>query len=407
MSANTLTPLTDALLRMRATPPQPLAAEVLPLAEAEGRILATDIVAPASLPRWDYSAMDGYAFAFGDLEVAADRRLLVSQRIPAGRVGQSLEPRTAARIFTGSPIPTGADTVAPQEHCLAEGDFVTIQRHSRRGANVRLAGEDVRCDSLCLAAGRQLDPAAIALAAALGLPTLPVRRRLKVAVLSTGDELVVPGLPLQPGQIYGSNSFALRALLRRAGCEATDLGYIADRPEATESALARAAAEADLIVTTGGVSVGEEDHVRAAVERLGHLDLWRLDIKPGKPLAWGSVAGVPFVGLPGNPVSAFVTFLVVLMPYLRHLQGRSLHEPTAWPVRAAFQWLHPDKRREFVRARVQPGPNGPEAVIYRCQGSGTLSSLAWMEGLIDLHGGQVVQPGDWVSYLPLAALMGD
>lgn len=401
----TLTPLDEAVQRIRAMPARPLPVENVAIEAADGRILAADLVAPAALPRWDYSAMDGYAFAFADLEVASARALPVSHRIPAGRWGEPLQPGTAARIFTGSPIPAGADTVVPQELCRVEPDGVKVEKLPRRGDNIRRAGEDIAAGSRCLGAGRRLRPADLALAASLGFASLPVKRRLKVAVLSTGDELVRPGEELAPGQIYGSNNVALRALLERCGCAVQDFGFIPDRPEATFDALERAAKESDLIVTSGGVSVGEEDHVRAAVERLGRLDLWRLDIKPGKPLAWGKVADTPIVGLPGNPVSSFVTALLVLLPCVHHLQGRPPIDAQAWPVRAAFEWPKPDKRREFMRARVRIGAEGPEALLYRDQGSGAISSIAWMEGLIDLPGGQVVRAGDRVNYLPLDALL--
>lgn len=405
MRDKSLMPLEDALARMCATPPRPLAPEHLPLEKAMGRILAADILSPTPLPRWDYSAMDGYALRRSDLEAAAGHCLPVSQRIAAGHEGQPLQPGSAARIFTGSPMPAGADTVVIQEDCQAEAQHVTVLRLPPCGANVRRAGEDLAAGQHCLPAGRRLDPAAIALLASLGLPEVAVQRRLQVTIFSTGDELVAPGLPLAPGQIYGSNNYALRGLLEQAGCAVQDLRYIPDRAAATEAALQRVAAESDLIVSSGGVSVGEEDHVRAAVERLGQLDFWRLDIKPGKPLARGWVAGTPFVGLPGNPVSTFVTCLLVVLPYVRHLQGRPWQAPTAWPVHAGFDWPHPDKRREFVRAQVRMTESGPQACIHPQQGSGNLASLVWMEGLIDLPGGQAVRRGERVRYLSLNELL--
>lgn len=400
-----LTPLEQAHELMRAaTEPARLESERVPLDKLSGRVLAADLLAPDALPRWDYSAMDGYALAYADAVAAAGSELRVSQRIPAGRPGAPLLPCTAARIFTGSPIPPGADTVVKQEDCLAGDGSVRVNILPVCGANVRLAGEDIARGSLCLGAGARLDAAAIGLAASLGIAELPVRRRLKVTILATGDELVRPGLALAAGQIYGSNNHVLYALLARAGCDVADLGHIEDTPKATQAALSAAARDADLVITTGGVSVGEEDHVRASVDHLGRIDLWRLDIKPGKPLAWGRIGATPFVGLPGNPVSAFVTYLLAVVPLLRHLQGMPQRAQVAWPVRSAFTWQHPDKRREFLRARVQHGSEGPEAIIFSNQSSGAISSVVWMEGLIDLPGGKVVRPGDTVRYLPLADL---
>lgn len=402
-----LTSLEDAIAQMCQIQMPRLEAEEISLKQLYGRVLAQDLFAPVDVPHWDYSAMDGYALCHADLNLEGDTTLPVSQRIAAGSAAQPLEPGTAARIFTGSPIPLGADTVVVQEDCTGSEGLVTLHRAPKQGANIRLAGEDIKRGAICLAAGVRLDAVSVGLVASLGFPAVRVWRRLRVALLCTGDEIVEPGTPLQAGQIYGSNAFILTGMLERAGYDVIDLGQVPDRLDATVAALLRASKEADVIVSTGGVSVGEEDHVRAAVEQTGHLDLWRLNIKPGKPLAFGFVGETPFVGLPGNPVSAYVTGLLVLLPFLRHLQGAQAVSVATFEVRAAFDWPRPGNRREFLRARISSGTDGvPEVMLHPRQGSGALISAAWAEGVVDLADGQVVQRGEMVRYCPLTGMLG-
>ena len=382
--------------------------ETLPTPEAWGRILARDLVSPVDVPPADNSAMDGYAVRLADLE--SGRPLPVSQRIPAGVVGSALEAGTAARIFTGAQVPPGADAVVMQEHCEAQPGTegrplgtVLVKERPGPGAAIRRRGEDVRAGSVVLAAGRRLDAAAIGLAATAGAARLEVAARPRVALFSTGDELVMPGEPLPPGAIYNSNRFMLGALLRGAGCEVTDLGNVPDRLDATRAALRQAASEHDLILSSGGVSVGEEDHLKPALAAEGRLDLWSIAIKPGKPLAFGAVRRAAggetwFVGLPGNPVSSFVTFALFVRPVLVRLQGGTALAPAAIPMRADFTWPRPDKRREFLRVRRNER-GGLD--LFQNQGSGVLTSLAWGDGLADIAPGQAVQPGDFVRYLSL------
>lgn len=403
----TLTPLEDALARLLAAAPRPGTVERVPIPEALDRVLAEDIVAPLSVPPWDCSAMDGFAIARDALDSAEEVTLPVVQRIAAGSVGTRLAPGSAARIFTGGPIPPGADTVVPQEDCSAVDGTVTIHHAPRHGRHVRRAGEDIRQGAIVLSRGAVLGAGALGLAASLGLVELPVYRRLKAAMFFTGDELVRPGKPLRPGEIYGSNDCTLGALLARFGCQVINVGYVPDCPDLTAAVLDDAGRRADVVISTGGASVGEEDHVRHALERVGRLELWRLNLKPGKPLIYGRVHGTPFIGLPGNPVAVFITFLLVVRPFLRSLQGATVTRPPEFPVRAGFDWPRPNTRREFLRARLVDGDDGrSEVVIHPNQGSGVLSSTAWADGLIDIPGSQAVQRGETVRFLPFAGLLG-
>ncbi|WP_296892570.1 gephyrin-like molybdotransferase Glp [Thiobacillus sp.] len=375
--------------------------ETVAVTAALGRVLATPQTSAITVPPLDNSAMDGYAVRVVDV-AATGTRLPVSQRILAGAVGEPLQPGTAARIFTGAPIPPGADAVLMQEYCYAEGDGVVINALPRRGENTRRAGEDIETGSQVLAAGTRIGAAEMGLAASVGLAGLPVFRRLKVACFFTGDELVTPGTSLGPGQIYNSNRYTLTGLVNGLGCELIDLGIVPDSLEATEAALAGAASVADVVITSGGVSVGEADYVKAAVEKLGRVEMWKVAMKPGKPLVYGRVDEADFIGLPGNPVSAFVTFCLFVRPFLLKRMGVRDVLYRAFPVKADFAWTKPGVRREFLRARMQE--NG-RAAIYPNQSSGVLTSCAWADGLVDIEIGQTVQPGDWVRFIPLAELL--
>lgn len=384
--------------------------------EADRRVLAADAVSGLQVPPLDNSAMDGYALRCTDVP-AAGAELPVSQRIPAGSTGSPLAAGTAARIFTGAPVPEGADAVVMQEDCeLLDGGRIRVKVVPQPGLSIRRAGEDVALGSTVLARGTRLTPAALGMAASIGLAELPVTRRPRVALFSTGDELVMPGevppAQMRPGAIYNSNRFFLRALLLRLGCEVSDLGIVPDREDATVQALREAARDHDLILTSGGVSVGEEDHVKPAVQALGRLELWQIAIKPGKPFAYGAIprgeggdgaAACHFIGLPGNPVSSLVTFVVLVRPFLLKLQGASRVAPTVVQLPAAFDWKRADRRREFLRARR----NADGALeLFPNQGSGVLTSVAWGDGLVDTPAGQPIARGETVRFLPFEDLWG-
>lgn len=368
---------------------------------ASGRVLAVMLNSSISQPPMDNSAMDGYALRAADVPVAGTR-LAVSQRIPAGSVGHALLPGTAARIFTGAPLPAGADTVVMQELCEHDGDHVLINTVPTLGEAVRRRGQDMSVGEQVLPAGVRLTPQALALAASVGAAQLPVYRRLKVAVFSTGNELVMPGEPLPPGAIYNSNRFLLRALLADLGCEVEDFGIVPDRLDLTREVLRRAAEGHDLIVTSGGVSVGEEDHVKPAVEAEGRLDLWKIAMKPGKPLAYGRVHAAAFIGLPGNPVSSFVTFLLMVRPFVLASQGCAEVGAQSMLLRAEFDWPRPDRRREFLRARMNAS-GGVELFVN--QGSAALNSTVWANGLVDIPAGTTVKRGEMLRFLPYGDLL--
>ena len=380
--------------------------ETLPLEQGLGRVLARGGASRVSVPPLDNSAMDGFAVRTLDC-AAPGMALRVTQRIAAGEVGQPLAAGTAARIFTGAPIPPGADAVVMQEDTRSEGEVVVIERAPAPGRHIRRAGEDLRAQDEVLAPGTRLSAVDLGLAAAAGATELNVVRRLKVALFSTGDELAEPGQALAPGQIYNSNRAMLKALLAGLAVEILDLGVVADSSEATRAALEKAAATADVILSTGGVSVGGEDHVKAAVQSLGSLDLWKVAIKPGKPLAYGRIGEADFVGLPGNPVSAFATFCLFVRPFLLKRMGASRVLYRAYPVRAAHAWPQIGKRREFPRALLVCGADGQgEARFYPNQGSGVLSSVAWADGFVDLAPGAAVSRGDWLRFIPFAEVLG-
>ncbi len=395
----------QALAKLLAAARPVDAVRSLPLTAAAGRVLAAAQHSAVASPPLDNSAMDGYAVRVADI-AAAGACLPVSQRIPAGHVGSALQPGTAARIFTGAPVPPGADAVVMQERCETRDGEVVVNHLPRPGENIRRAGEDIAVGAEILPAGIRLRPQDIALAASAGLPELPVHRRLRVGVFFTGDELVQPGEPLPPGAIYNSNRYALRALLEGLGCEVRDLGTVPDNLAATREALRKAATDNDLIVTSGGVSVGEEDHVKPAVEAEGRLDMWKIAIKPGKPLAFGEV-GKPdgkawFIGLPGNPVATFVTFLMLVRPFVLRLQGVNKVTPRRFALRADFDWLRPDARAEFLRAAIND-QGGVE--LYRHQGSGVVTSLCMSDGLVLTQPEQVIRRGDTVSFVPFPELL--
>jgi len=383
--------------------------EAVPLAEAEGRFLAEDLVADRSVPPHANAAVDGYVVHADDLSPDAPTTLPVTGRVAAGHpLGRPGRRGEAIRIFTGAPLPAGPDTVAMQEDCTVAGDQVTLPPGLRRSAHVRPAGDDIRAGDTVLTAGRRLGPAEIGVAASLGRAALPVRRPLRVAVLSTGDEVCEPGTPAAEGRIYDANRHLLAALLRRLGCGVADRGIVPDRADAIRSALAAAAAEADAVVTSGGVSVGDEDHVKAALEAAGgRLHHWRLAIKPGKPVALGQIGDAAFLGLPGNPVAAMVTFLLVARPLLLHLAGAAPTPLHRFPVASGFTHGRKPGRREFLRAVLEVDPSG--ALVARRhgrEGAGTLSSLAGAEGLVELpEDAADVAPGDPVAYIPLSTLI--
>jgi molybdopterin molybdotransferase len=401
-----LRPLDDALEALLARA-RPLAdTEAVATFEADGRVLAEDLVSPLQVPPQDNSSMDGYAVRSAEI---ADEGvpLAISQRIPAGAAPQPLQPGTVARIFTGAPVPPGADAIVMQEDTEALDDGrVRILRVPSHGQWIRASGEDITRGSTVLAHGERLGPAAQGLAASIGRDRLRVARRPRVALFSTGDELVMPGQvapeAMKPGAIYNSNRFFLRSLLLRLGCEVQDLGIVPDRREATIAALRDASVNNDLILTSGGVSVGEEDHIKPGVQQLGSLDLWQIAMKPGKPFAYGHVGDAHFIGLPGNPVSSFVTFLLLVRPFLLKLQGATRLVPQAVQLPANFDWPRPDKRREFLRAR-RNAQGGLE--LFPNQSSGVLTSTVWADGLIDVPAGQAIARGEPVRFLPLAELL--
>jgi len=389
-----------AELLSHARPPD--AGEYVELMDAAGRVLARDLTSPVDVPGFDNSAMDGYALRSSDSETARTDGLEITQRIPAGSFGEPLDAGCAARIFTGAPVPAGADTVVMQEHCRVEDDRLFIGHVPGPGANIRPRGNDITAGSTILQTGTLLKAAHLGLAASVGITGVEVYRRLKVAIFSTGDELVEPGNPLGPGQIYNSNRYQLNALLHAQGCTVIDLGTAVDTFAATRKTLLLGAEQADLVITTGGVSVGEEDHVKAALESVGELTLWRIRMKPGKPLAFGRIGTTPFIGLPGNPVSVFVTFLLFARPFLQHLQGRTATAPHTYPVRAGFSYTA-KQRREYVRVRLHDDPaHGPVAETFPRQGSDVMSSLVWSDGLVEIAEGTSVQDGDSVRFLPFA-----
>lgn len=415
MSRAPLTPLEDALAAVLAQA-QPLpGAAFVDLLQADGRVLAADCIAPLQVPPLDNSAMDGYAVRSAEV-AQAGTALPVSQRIPAGQVGTALQVGTVARIFTGAPLPPGADAIVMQEDCTVLDDGrVRFDAVPQPGQFVRRAGQDIALGSTALQAGLRLTPAALGLAASLGLAQLPVARRPRVALFSTGDELALPGSiapqDLPPGHIFNSNRYVLASLLQRWGCEVVDGGILPDDRAATHAALAQAAQDCDLLVTSAGVSVGEEDHVRPVVEQLGALSLWKIAMKPGKPFAFGHLrrsGGDPaagrahFIGLPGNPVSSLITALVLLRPFVLALQGASVVQPPAHWLTADFEITQRDSRREFLRARRNAAG---QLELFANQNSGVLTSTVWAEGLVDNPAQTLIARGSSVRFLPFSELL--
>ena len=387
-------------------------AESIPMQATLGRVLAENVNSLVDVPPLDNTSMDGYAVRTADIQNSGSI-LRIAQRIPAGSVGTTLEPGTAARIFTGAPVPPGADAVVMQEDCATPentSDQVQVNTVPTAGQWIRRRGEDLTTGKTALTAGTYLRPQELGVAASAGLTHLNVKRRVRVATFFTGDELSLPGEPLKPGGIYNSNRDTLLACLKSLGCDATDLGIVPDRLDATRAALRKASKDHDLIITSGGVSVGEEDHIKPAVTAEGKLDLWQIAIKPGKPLAFGAVrkSDKPkdgeawFIGLPGNPVSSFVTFLLFVRPFILKLQGREAKLPQSYLMRADFDWLKADRRNEFLRVKLNS--NGG-LDLFPNQSSGVLTSASWGDGLVDCPPNQPINAGDLVKYIPFDALL--
>lgn len=389
--------------------------ENVPMQAALGRVLAQHVDSLVDVPPLDNTSMDGYAVRTADTK-APGAVLKIAQRIPAGSMGTQLEPGTAARIFTGAPVPPGADAVVMQEDCvIAEGasDQVKINTVPTCGQWIRRRGEDLTAGKTALSAGTFLRPQELGVAASAGLTHLNVKRKVRVAAFFTGDELSLPGEPLKPGGIYNSNRDTLLACIKSLGCDATDFGIVPDSLEATKETLRKASKGHDLIITSGGVSVGEEDHIKPAVTAEGRLDLWQIAIKPGKPLAFGAVrkpdssgndanSETWFIGLPGNPVSSFVTFLLFVRPFILKLQGRDARSPQSYPMRADFDWSKADRRNEFLRVKIN-AQGGLD--LFPNQSSGVLTSASWGDGLLDCPPGTTFKAGDMVKYIPFDALL--
>ena len=398
---NRLMPVEEAMQRlMDLAAAAPITErETVALADAQGRVLAEDLVSTLDLPPWPNSAMDGYAMRVADW---TGEPLPVSQRIFAGQAPEPLQPGTCARIFTGAPVPEGADCVEMQENAVVLADAtVRFLEPLRAGQNIRPKGQETTVGDKVLDAGTVMNPIELGLAATMGFGHVQVVRRARVAVLSTGDELIEPGQPLGPGQIYNSNRVLLCSWLTRLGCEVVDAGILPDNLEKTRAALG-GLNDVDLILSTGGVSVGEADFLGHALREEGEIALWKLAIKPGKPLTFGHFRGVPVIGLPGNPASTLVTFALLARPYLLRRLGVQAVKPLQFQVPAAFAWTKPGNRREYLRGRLEQG----RLIAYRNQSSGVLRSAAWADGLIEIVEGTTVAEGDLLNFIPLSEVMG-
>ena len=401
-AAPSLIPVAEAVSRILDTAQAVQQSESVTVEDALGRVLAEDVKSAINVPGYDNSAMDGYAVHSAEC-IQPGVSLAVSQRIAAGQTGEPLTTGTAARIFTGAPIPEGADAVVMQELCQQQGKSVAINTAVKAGANIRRAGEDIQQGSTVLKAGTRMRPQEQGLIASVGRAQVTVTRKLKVATFFTGDELVEPGRSLGRGQIYNSNRYTLKGLLQSANCEVIDFGIVPDTLEATLEVLQRAAADADLVLTSGGVSVGEEDYVRIALEQLGELSMWRINMKPGKPVAFGKVNSALFMGLPGNPVSVFVTFLVFARPLILKMQGADSYLANELTVRSGFHWQG-IKRQEYLRVRIRNDEKGSYAEMFPHQGSGVLSSASWADGLVIIEPGKTIAIGDELKYLPFQGM---
>ena len=381
--------------------------EAVSLDDSLGRILASDIHSTINVPGFDNSAMDGYTIALNDTQVAQENLSFdVVDRIAAGSTGNDLKIGNAARIFTGAPIPNGANTVVMQEECTLSEDKsqITVKRAINLNENIRPTGNDILKDNVILSSGRQIKPQDISLAASVGVGELVVFKKIKVGVFFTGDELVEPGNLLTPGKIYNSNRYALVALLKQVGCDVINLGNIEDKLDATCEALEALESQCDLIMTTGGVSVGEEDHVKPAVEKLGELNLWKIRMKPGKPLAYGKVKQTPFIGLPGNPVSSFVTFCIFSLPFIKKMQGNSNYESKILKVKTNFDCKRAKPRREYARVRIDHSTETPLANLFPKQGSDVMSSVVWADGIIEIPENTTFETGTILNYYSMSEL---
>jgi len=401
-----LTPYHDALKQLLAHVNQQTQTEILVLDNVLDRVLAQDITSTINVPPATNSAMDGYVLNSKDINQNGETRLPISQRICAGEMGEPLIDGSCARIFTGAPIPAQSDTVIMQEWVSIEDNHIVFDRQLKAGTNCRLAGEDIKTGQVILSKGTKIRAQEQGLIASIGLKDIEVFCKTKVGLFLTGDELVEPGQALKPGQIYDSNSYTLKGLLHSMGCDIIHLGIIGDTLDATKQALATAADKADIVITSGGVSVGEEDHVRIALEAIGETTLWRLNIKPGKPLVYGKIDNTAFIGLPGNPVSAFVTFCLFVCPHLKKMQHKKNVLPTSFKVKAQFDWLKPDSRREFLRAQLSQDNLGNAQVdIFKHQGSGVLMSTSWATGIVEVPENIVIKQGDLVNYIPYSEFL--
>lgn len=399
-----LMPVDEALQRLKEQVSPVTDTNIVPLADSLYKVLAKPIYSNINVPPHANSSMDGYAIRLDDWIDEPTQQLPISQRIPAGSVGVALQEKTVARIFTGAPIPQGADAVVMQELCTTDETLgIGISQLPDIGENIRCAGEDIQSGSCVLNVGHQLRAQDVGLLASLGVTEVDVYKQLRVAVFFTGNEIIEPGQPLEPGQIYNSNRYTMTAMLNRLGCKVIDLGNVEDTLEATIHAFQEASAVADLVMTSGGVSVGEEDHIRPAIEALGELDIWRISIKPGKPLAFGKINSIPFIGLPGNPVSVFATTCILARPYIKAMQGMPFITTKGILTPAGFEINYPVRRQEYLRVRLRIDENGGRDLeLFPNQSSGVLTSASWADGFAVIREGESPKRGDLVEFIPFS-----